>query len=363
MKYIPDKFRYVLLVLLVSIAILGCNITGISILFSTPNGIDPSTISLQVGTRSPLISPTILIFSPTPSLTGTSSQTASFTLLASYTPNPSATYSPVPSQTSTYTSTRTSFFTRTASLTRIATYLASITRSNTWTFSWTANLIATWTPSITVFSSVSSPTSAMTPTLSAPTEPLPPDSTETPTQSDTSISTLASDVTSTISPTSVPSLATATTATVKPTSIPSPINSGCNIVYNDAYELQVITLVNNERAKVGLPALSMNSSLMTSAGSHSDDMALNNYMSHTGSDGSTAWQRMQRAGYVGRWGGENIWVGYSSGTPADAMTWWMNDAPHRDNILGQYYKDIGVGYAYCATGTYRHYYTIDFGAP
>ncbi len=120
-------------------------------------------------------------------------------------------------------------------------------------------------------------------------------------------------------------------------------------------------MVNAERVKAGLPALNTNSSLMTSARGHSADMAVNNYMSHTGLDGSTAFQRMQAAGYVGRWGGENIWAG--GGSPTDAMTWWMNSTAHHDNILGQYYKDIGVGYASCASSTYRNYYTINFAVP
>ncbi len=101
---------------------------------------------------------------------------------------------------------------------------------------------------------------------------------------------------------------------------------------------------------------------MTSAREHSMDMAVNNYVSHTGSDGSTPWQRMLRAGYVGRWGGENIYGGYNT-SPTQAFTWWMNSTPHRDNILGQYYRDVGVGYAYCSTSTYRNAYTINFGAP
>jgi uncharacterized protein YkwD len=102
---------------------------------------------------------------------------------------------------------------------------------------------------------------------------------------------------------------------------------------------------------------------MTSARLHSADMAVFNYFSHTGLDGSSPFQRMQRAGYVGQWGGENIYAGYSSGSPTDAFNWWMNSTPHRDNILGKYYQHVGVGYAYCSTGTYRHYYTINFAVP
>jgi uncharacterized protein YkwD len=138
---------------------------------------------------------------------------------------------------------------------------------------------------------------------------------------------------------------------------------GCNPVYNSSYEDLIVSLINEQRIANLLPTLMVHSALMTSARAHSTDMAVNNFMSHTGSDGSTAWQRMLRAGYVGRWGGENIYAGYSSGSPRDAFNWWMNSTPHRDNILGQYYRDVGVGYAYCSTGSFRHYFTINFGAP
>jgi uncharacterized protein YkwD len=144
---------------------------------------------------------------------------------------------------------------------------------------------------------------------------------------------------------------------------PSLTPAGCIPIYNNAYEMQVIALINNERLNAGLPALAMHPSLMTSARGHSTDMAVNNFMSHTGSDGSSAWTRMVRAGYVGRWGGENIYAGWSSGSPQDAVTWWMNSAPHRANILGVNYRDIGVGYAYCIGSSYRNYYTVNFGAP
>ena len=134
------------------------------------------------------------------------------------------------------------------------------------------------------------------------------------------------------------------------------------VVYNSGYETQIIGWINEQRVAAGLPALNVNGSLMSSARRHSTDMAVNNFVSHTGSDGSTSWQRMLAAGYVGRWGGENIYGGYNT-TPAQAFDWWMNSTPHRDNILGQYYRDVGVGYAYCSTGTYRNAYTINFGAP
>ena len=114
-------------------------------------------------------------------------------------------------------------------------------------------------------------------------------------------------------------------------------------------------LINNERAKADLAPLTVNGALENSAGLHSDDMAVNHFMSHTGSDGSTFWERAIQAGYTGHWGGEIIYGGGNS-SPEQAVAWWMTDGPHRDMILGDL-DDFGAGYAYCSGG----YFTVDFG--
>jgi uncharacterized protein YkwD len=112
-------------------------------------------------------------------------------------------------------------------------------------------------------------------------------------------------------------------------------------------------LINNERANVGLGPLTVNYPLETSSGIHSDDMAVNHFMSHTGSDGSTFWQRALSAGYTGHWGGEIIMGGDS---PEAAVAWWMSDGPHRDMILGDL-NDFGAGFSHCSS----NYFTVDFG--
>ncbi len=148
----------------------------------------------------------------------------------------------------------------------------------------------------------------------------------------------------------------APTATSTPIPTSTPNARGCILAHYGAYEQQLYDLINNERAKAGLAALTPNNSLETSAGWHSDDMALNNFISHTGSDGSSFWDRALAAGYSGSWGGEIIMY---SNSPAAAMAWWMGDAPHRDMILSNT-NDFGAGYAYCSGKSYG-YYTVDFG--
>ena len=131
------------------------------------------------------------------------------------------------------------------------------------------------------------------------------------------------------------------------------------------YATRVVDLVNQERAKVGCSPLTMNTALNNAALGHSEDMARNDFFDHTGSDGSSPWDRMVRAGYQWSRAGENIAAGYV--TPEDVMQGWMGSAGHRANILNCSFRDIGVGYVYLANDTgqvnYRHYWTQNFGAP
>jgi len=131
------------------------------------------------------------------------------------------------------------------------------------------------------------------------------------------------------------------------------------------FEQEVLNLVNQERGTAGCAPLTANDQLLAAARGHSDDMALNDFFGHTGSDNSSPGDRIDRQGYRwSRWG-ENIAAGYSS--PASVMNGWMNSPGHRANILNCSYTEIGIGYTYLANDTgsvnYRHYWTQNFAAP
>ncbi|QEH36827.1 Cysteine-rich secretory protein family protein [Aquisphaera giovannonii] len=103
------------------------------------------------------------------------------------------------------------------------------------------------------------------------------------------------------------------------------------------------------------PPLAWNSNLAASAQGHSQDMVNNQYQSHTGSDGSTANQRMQAAGYGNASSmGENAYAYADSVDQAmDAflVDWGVSDQGHRRNILqpnvssGDAYREVGIGIA------------------
>jgi uncharacterized protein YkwD len=122
-------------------------------------------------------------------------------------------------------------------------------------------------------------------------------------------------------------------------------------------ENQVVALTNQERAQAGCGPVTVNAKLASAARQHSQDQAEHNNMSHTGSDGSSPWERSERAGY-GNAIGENVAAGYR--TAAAVMDGWMNSDGHRANILNCDAKAIGVGLAYAGDGT--PYWTQMFGS-
>lgn len=140
----------------------------------------------------------------------------------------------------------------------------------------------------------------------------------------------------------------------------------------ESFEQQVVTLVNQERTSRGIPPLKRNDALDAAAYGHSQDMGVNDFFSHTGSDGSSPDDRIRDAGYTNLgWWGENIAAGHSS--PEDVMYdpefGWMNSDGHRANILREEFREIGVGYYYDAGDTYpagswgyTHYWTQNFGS-
>lgn len=132
-------------------------------------------------------------------------------------------------------------------------------------------------------------------------------------------------------------------------------------------EQEVAWRTNLARAQAGLPPLKLQANLNSAARSHAQDMSTNNFVSHTGSDGSSPWDRISRAGYSG-WSAlaENIGTWYDS--PQAMVDAWMQSQGHRDNILRANLREIGVGYVDepgdtfpSAQSPYRRYWTQTLG--
>ncbi|NWF64707.1 MAG: hypothetical protein HXY38_10410 [Chloroflexi bacterium] len=143
---------------------------------------------------------------------------------------------------------------------------------------------------------------------------------------------------------------------------PAAASGGGNCKYsqNSGYVQQIISLINQERANAGLPALTVDPILSNAAQFHAAEMACAGKISHTGSDGSSAHARIVAFGYAPSYAEEII---YGGGGPQAAVTWWMNDPIHRDAILSAKSTQMGVGYAYYSNGSYGDYFVVDFGSP
>jgi len=136
------------------------------------------------------------------------------------------------------------------------------------------------------------------------------------------------------------------------------LDSGnCTYITNDGYIQQLIDLINQARADAGRAALTVNQQLMNAAQGHSLDMACNDFLRHSGSDGSWTGDRLANVGYPNSYYLEVIAIGL----PQDAMNQWKNDPTHWNAIINSRVTEIGVGYIYNKFSSYGGYWTVDMG--
>ena len=173
--------------------------------------------------------------------------------------------------------------------------------------------------------------------------------------------------TATPRPTAIPTATATPRPTATPTPTPKPVDKTYTIDMGDgktetvvghfdyAAAVEIVRLVNVERAKVKLPALVVNSELTAMAEVRGSELVA--LFSHTRPNG-TQWSTLSNKA-----NGENI-AGISwGGTASQAMTNWMNSPGHKENILRNTFKSIGVA---CfnektASGRYANHYVQIFG--
>lgn len=109
-----------------------------------------------------------------------------------------------------------------------------------------------------------------------------------------------------------------------------------------AEETALIDQTNAERKKADLKPLTPNAKLMDAARKHAANMAEQNKLEHVLDDKTPA-DRVKAAGYKPRRVGEN--VAWNMTDAKKALAGWMGSKPHRDNILGTDYTEIGVAVA------------------
>lgn len=116
---------------------------------------------------------------------------------------------------------------------------------------------------------------------------------------------------------------------------------------DSSYAAQLLRLVNEERAKAGLSALTMDTGL-TAAGNVRAKEIVSSF-SHTRPDGTSFSTAIREQGVSFRGAGENIAWGQKS--PEEVMNAWMNSPGHRANILNERYTRFGGGHYQNAKGT------------
>jgi len=128
--------------------------------------------------------------------------------------------------------------------------------------------------------------------------------------------------------------------------------------------------INKERRVHGLRKLRLNPRLSAAARAHSRDMVARRYFDHVSKEGRDVVDRLTRTGYLGEapsWVvGENLaWGAGSRSTPRQIVSAWMHSPGHRQNILTNRFRELGIGIVFdtptnvSATGAT---YTTTFGS-
>jgi len=150
-----------------------------------------------------------------------------------------------------------------------------------------------------------------------------------------------------ITPTGAGGQATAA-STAATTSTPGgAASASCSFDENADFVTQLQRLINDERTKAGLPALTVDAKLTAAAKAHATDMLCNNYLSHNGLNGSTPQSRVEAAGFKASLVLEELYALHPAygGNPQSAFDWWMSDPASKADLLNANTTTFGIAYA------------------
>ena len=131
-----------------------------------------------------------------------------------------------------------------------------------------------------------------------------------------------------------------------------------------------LCLLNAERATRDLAPLRVNERLSSAAQGYSAKMVRKRFFAHVCPQGSTLKSRSRSAKYLNESVrdyalGENLaWASGSLSTPKSIVRGWMRSHAHRESILSETFRDVGVGIAPGAPRKVRGRaatYTTEFG--
>ncbi|WP_332870634.1 MULTISPECIES: CAP domain-containing protein [Halomonadaceae] len=135
-------------------------------------------------------------------------------------------------------------------------------------------------------------------------------------------------------------------------------------------EREMLTLINEARSQQrqcgdqrfeAVGSLVWSCKLEAAAKSHSQDMAENDYFSHTGPDGAGIEQRVNNQNYAWQAVGENIAAGHTS--VSAAVEGWLESPGHCRNIMNDAFTEMGMAKAKDSESRYSIYWTQTLGNP
>jgi uncharacterized protein YkwD len=127
-----------------------------------------------------------------------------------------------------------------------------------------------------------------------------------------------------------------------------------------AAQRSLLTTINSARAAAGVAPLRSSSALTSAATWQSQVLARAGILDHTSPDGSTLIDRLVRVRWHGRSAGEDLAI---AGTPASAVSLWLQSPEHRENLLRPTFHSVGLGLARGVwNGRSSLYVTADFAS-
>lgn len=120
-------------------------------------------------------------------------------------------------------------------------------------------------------------------------------------------------------------------------------------------------IVNSYRSQKGLKPLKLNPKLNEAARRHSEDLAKSDRISHFGSDGSDAWERVRKAGYGARVTAENVGTGQNS--VDEVVRGWQKSRDHNANLLLSDAEEMGIAMVYKPETQFKTFWTMVLSSP
>jgi uncharacterized protein YkwD len=96
------------------------------------------------------------------------------------------------------------------------------------------------------------------------------------------------------------------------------------------------------------------------ATAYSARMATEDFFAHVAPDGSDSQGRVDASPYAGAFRGENLAGGYLYAE--DVVDGWLHSDGHCRVMMSAHANEMGLGYAWDGSSTYKHYWTLVLGA-